>query len=1239
MRSLFLCLLVCATSACAGAFSPKPLTLADVQNSANLRPGDAAAQRDLALGEMFLEDGELERAGQALHRARALAPKSAELLLAEALLADLHGQPSAALDAYLSAIEQAISSGDPELLPLVEATTYAVQGQNGLTVGFAQRVRDRLQPLAEKPGLALSARSALIDVLIPLAYRRGDLDEVKRLSARLGCITQARAAGPFGPRELLGFDLAPPVDLEKPLAASYDLGPSRGVRPSRNLQAQGCRMNVGGGPVADGGMHMVEAAVQIAQPGDYTLRLDTPNSVELFIDGQSVLRVDRREKLGSRVVFKQVPLTAGTHRVYIRLTSRHPNPVVELAFAAAARDDAAQPELTDARRAVSGFDVYMRVAVALARGDLLMGRQALATVVQAKKASPLLLLQRSGIALSDPLLPEGVRADEARGYLARAAARDTAAWAPTLQLAALAAKAGRVKESIVVLRKAFERWTEVPAIGLALADLLRSKEFYAAADEVIAHVRELVPDACGPMSAQLEALRSRQRYPEIIPLAEQLVRCDAQNTSLYSLYLEQRDFAAAQKELARLDALTPESARYATLLSRIALAKNQGDAAVVAQLVTQLRREYPRSYAGAIEQIDSLAAAGQKGEALAVLAKSTQAEPAAMANLYRVGVGLGQPHPLESYRKDGLAAIKAFEASGKAYPGPQVLVLDYMAMRLFEDGSSIELVHTVQKAQSDEAVDQLGEVEVPEGAQVLTLRAIKPDGRVLEADSIANKNTVSLPKVAPGDYIELEYVDAKSPADGFPGGYLGERFYFKSFEIPFHHSQMVLLLPEAIPYQIDPRGTPPTKVETVRDGLRVLDFSVDESEPLIAEPGSVSAREFIPSIRLGVRATFESLIESLRDVLADRALFDPYYERLAKQIVGDAAPEDYKLRAQRLYGWVIENIENSNDVFAQAALMLRSKAGNRARVLHYMLGLAGVPAQLALARDFGSDRFDGTMADADTYDHLLVVVEQKGQEPLWLFANERWAPFGFIPAPLRKQPALALAPGAPKLTVSDGLLGPDVRRFAIEAQLQTDGAARIDVTESLHGADAVAWRAQLEQIPQAELNRRMEQDYVSRLFPGASLVELKVEGGAEATADLALRYVLQVPNFARPVAGGLAVPSILPSEISGNFARLAVRKTTELVGNPLRTELDMLIKLPAGFALANPPPAEALTGDFGAKPQFSERISADKAGLRLQRTLQVPAMRIEPDVYPAFSNFCRRVDAAEGRELFLQRAQ
>ncbi|MET0384880.1 MAG: hypothetical protein ABW321_02920, partial [Polyangiales bacterium] len=756
-----------------GCAAPQPATphaptLEDLQRTAAERPRDPDAWRALTLAELLGPGGDAVRAQNALIRARTLAPTQPELLAAQGLLADMHGHPSDALDAYLSTIEHGVAAGDAEGSMLAEIASYAVLGQNGLSRGFADRVRPRLTALLKSSKLSLAARAALSDVLVRLAYRRGDVAEVASLSEQLGCITSARVAGPFGPRELLGFDAPPPIDLAQPLPAASDLGPGRGTRPARTLRAQGCRLNLGGGEVADGGMSLAEATLNVPTAGDYTLRLDTPNSAELFIDGHSALRVDRRKQLGARVTFAKLSLTAGAHRVLVRLSSRHPNPVLELALAPYRATDASDVDATVARVYSPELGTYLRVALALARGDVVTAREALTSAVQHKQVSPLLLLQRAGIALSDPLTPDTVRADEARRYLSLATRRDPAAWAPIVQLASLAAKAGQVKESIAVLRKAEQRWPEVPAIGLALAELLRSKSFNAAADRALARVRENVPDACAPLAAQLDSLRARQRYAEVIPLAQELVRCDAQSNVLYGLYLEQRDFERAAAELARLDALQPETGRYASLLARLALARNRDDDAAADGLLQELRARYPRSYAGAIDQIDGLAARGDTRAALAQLAKAVEAEPAAMAALYRVRSALGQPHVLEAYRKDGLAAIRAFQASGKTYAGPQVLVLDYMAMQLFEDGSSLELIHTVQRAQSSEAVDQLAEVEIPDGAQVLTLRAIKPDGRKLEADNIAGKNTVSLPNVAPGDYIELELLQAKSPAEGFP---------------------------------------------------------------------------------------------------------------------------------------------------------------------------------------------------------------------------------------------------------------------------------------------------------------------------------------------------------------------------------------------------------------------------------------------------------------------------------------
>ena len=55
--------------------------------------------------------------------------------------------------------------------------------------------------------------------------------------------------------------------------------------------------------------------------------------------------------------------------------------------------------------------------------------------------------------------------------------------------------------------------------------------------------------------------------------------------------------------------------------------------------------------------------------------------------------------------------------------------------------------------------------------------------------------------------------------------------------------------------------------------------------------------------------------------------------------------------------------------------MVRSRSGNRARVLHYMLGLAGIPSRMALVRSASGDSVPSNMADGDTYEHLLVTYE------------------------------------------------------------------------------------------------------------------------------------------------------------------------------------------------------------------------------------------------------------------------
>jgi hypothetical protein len=187
----------------------------------------------------------------------------------------------------------------------------------------------------------------------------------------------------------------------------------------------------------------------------------------------------------------------------------------------------------------------------------------------------------------------------------------------------------------------------------------------------------------------------------------------------------------------------------------------------------------------------------------------------------------------------------------------------------------------------------------------------------------------------------------------------------------------------------------------------------------------------------------------------------------------------------------------------------------------------------------------------------------------------------------------------------------------------------------LHGTEAIGWRAQLEQIPAAELERRIEQDYVARLFPSASLVSLEIEGREESSPDLTLRYVAEVGSLARQVGGGLSLSSILPSELAANYARAAVRKTTELIPSPVRTKVEVSVSLPAGIAAPAPISPVSLSAKLPGNPSFAETITVGTDAFTLQRTLTMPRTRISPSEYPVLAEFCRRVDAVEDREIVL----
>jgi hypothetical protein len=321
-------------------------------------------------------------------------------------------------------------------------------------------------------------------------------------------------------------------------------------------------------------------------------------------------------------------------------------------------------------------------------------------------------------------------------------------------------------------------------------------------------------------------------------------------------------------------------------------------------------------------------------------------------------------------------------------------------------------------------------------------------------------------------------------------------------------------------------------------------------------------------------------------------------------------------------------------VFGLAPAMVASRTGNRTRVLAYLLELAGLDVELALARSYAGDSTEADLADDDTYQNLVVRIGD-AENPTWLHAGSRGAPFGYVPPVLAGMDALVLNESADRVRIAERPLEADLRTVEVDVQLADSGGARVSVVETFRGSGAVLWRDQLEGIPEANLEDQFESAYVSSFLPGGRLARLVITGREERESPLVLRYEVELESLARGGQSGLVLPPIYRARLGPQYAPVASRTTAQLIDGGLALDVIVRVRPPDGTAIAAAPGDVSLDGPGGARVRMSSERS--EGGIEMRRVFRIPRMRVAPDAYPELARFARAVDEAESAEVAFRR--
>jgi cellulose synthase operon protein C len=1213
------------------------------------KPGSAAREGLAAL----VEAGDPARAEARL--APAARRKDPWAHLGLALLARRALDGAGEVRHLLAAIEAA--PDDP--LALVALRRLAAVPDDG--PARAAEVEAGLRPLLERGGLTgLAAYRARV-ARAAAAESTGDLAAAAARRGENGAVTAWTLAGPFAVLHAMDFDRPIPPE-QGTIPAEVPAGGGLPPHRTRPLPAPDGTVALEGEPL-DADVYALASDLSLALGGRYLLAIGTDLSVKVLLDGTAVH--ERRAFAGWSPGLVHVPLelSAGRHRLVVKLSRGAGRAGLHVGFA---RLDGAPSDATFAAPAAGSPPPTVAAApTALTPDPAPLGARALAAALE-PAAGPVLarFLAARDAAVHDR---EGAKALLAEALVLRPGA-------PELRIAEaelLAADPtlddrvarGRAESS---LRDALRTDPGHGEARVALAGLLRQAARPDDAEEVLEALAAPAATRPAALAARARAALDRSLPERAEALAREALRgaepCEAAELA-YELATRRAAIAREDEALAVLSRCRGGLERRAAHLRR------RGDAAGAQAALAPLAAARPWAVETALARAADLFATGAPGRAAEVLQAATALWPRASrlqgaladaleaagdlagARAAREAALLGDPGDLAVRRAlaledgrellqdvavDGREAIRAYEAAGRPAGASSVMVLDFAAVELVPGGAAIERTHQITRVLDPQGVERLGEVQVPAGAEVLTLRTVKPDGRAHEPDRAAGgKGSVSLAGLAPGDYVELEYLRATRGARG-SGGFQADPFFFEVAGTPLFRSTYVVRAPAGLGLELDAHQL--DRPALAREGeLDVLRLERTRIAPFQPEPDGPGLAEILPFVTAGTGGSREAVQRTIADALVERVKLTEELRALARGLRAEAGPGAGSLAlARAAHARVARTVLGAGGgLHDEASAVLSRGRGSRVLVLKALLDALGVPARIALVRPFTAIAEELRFPAPALWHAPLLRVVAEGQE-VWLDPATRLSPFGAFPAALADCEALLLpAPGEPLETARTPARSPGDadRAIEVEIRLAQDGSAEVSGVDRYPGAAGAELKEGFERLDASDRRQAVE-GRLGRVFRGVAITDVAIDGEDDPAAPFVIRWRARVPDLARAANGGLTIEaSLFPARLASRFVQLASRRTPLVLPMTDRLRTRLVIRPPPGLRPAAGT-ARELSSPFG---RFERTERLEDGALVREEALELRRARIPPDRYPGFAAFAAGVDEIQDAPVILTR--
>lgn len=1196
-------------------------------------PAGAAAA---AWIEIFYGDAAARaNAARTLEAADRRQPRNAALAFEQFVLEWMNGHQRREMRAALKLLR--LAPHDPAAELAARELSGGLPAQGRVALDAAPELRRLLEGRLENPVTAYMLGRPYLS----LAGAPGMKLPASEAASVAGHPRQWTLFGPFGQWRNLDFGHAYPI--ESRIAPQYeDAGHIRRGLPY--TASQGVVVF----PAAwnDQGVEYAETFVAAPRPEEYLLRVFSPASWRVQINGRTVLTADRRACYCPAAGSAALRLQAGWNRVLIQLGGTEARtfslmlrPLSGAALASAGQLPAgarlaAEPAPLAAPPTLAGWarnrlrrDPQNAVAlwasgVRLMQDDDAEGARARlqAAAKLAPNATPVwLALTDDTLALSD-----------ASQSWASAHAAAAAQKAEKTDPAALPAydRMGDILQSEGKPNAAASAYAHCAGRGYGRCDwsafdLDLHRHWLPEARRALAHALAETPSSWHHLTQGLEFYNQMGDAQRAGRLAAQIARDPRSAAALGEFWLDHGRPRQAAALLAQAAAQAPSSAHVREDYLRALL--NSGQNAAAEAAATRALAQFPASEGIARAAADiTLAASRSRG--LAQLQAAAPGHPA----LRRAADFLaGNKFWLPWYR-DARQVIQG--APGKAqYPNAHsILVFDQMVDRINPDNSRDSYIHQVFRVLDSVGISSEETVNIPPGSDLITLRTIKQDGTVLLPDIRPQAHSVTMPGLAPGDYIESAYI-IHTPASAVVPGALDNNmfFVFNSSKQPYHFSEYVVLARKNDPIMIDTERFPhPAKVTVMGDWV-ARQWLVQHTRILGVEPNMPPEQQLVPRVWVSGQLNWHEISQSYADASFAVRRATPAMEATARRLAA-AAGADPVAQAQKIFTWVAANIHPARGpALAPARQAFVDRSGNRLSVFLGLLSAARVPWQLVLARPV-TDHSTLKIPNIFSFQYPLVRVEsgKAGGAAGWFDLNGDFARSGYINPAFRGGDALVAGAPAHHVFTTVPTTQSPLDDLATEADIrvQPNGYASLTLTLRFRGPLGQDIRRTLESLPAAQLPQ-IYQQVLLRNYPNATSTGGKIEGLEARDRALSIVVNADIPSFVQINGGQWELDRLAgPVGVLARYAQLPSRVHPLVIPSASLETTQITVTLPPNMASPATPGNLNLTSPFGT---FHASYQVRGGQLILDRSILLGANYIEPAQYPAFRQFGQAVDSQD----------